>query len=286
MFGITSPVKTCDINDKPLANGVTAQSGCNGGTSFMCSSQAPWAVNNNLAYGFAAVTASNPTCCSCYKLTFTSTSIKGKTMIVQATNTGNDVSGTQFDLAMPGGGFGQFDGCSKEWRATSSVWGAQYGGSNTNQCSKFPSALQKGCGFRWDWMQGQSNPTVNYEQVTCPAELVAKSGCSVSGYKAPSSVSTRSPAEDSSTVAATTEQQISSEQVSTSYAAAQTTGTTSVDTGNSETGAVTSAEVTPTGTVAPTGTSTAEGVVETGTTGAGGEAGQGEGEGEDDTCES
>lgn len=203
MSGITSPVKTCDINDKPLANGVTAQSGCNGGTSFMCSSQAPWAVNDNLAYGFAAVTASNPTCCSCYKLTFTSTSLKGKTMIVQATNTGNDVSGTQFDLAMPGGGFGQFDGCSKEWKATSSVWGAQYGGSNSNQCSEFPSALQKGCGFRWDWMQGQSNPNVNYEQVTCPAELVAKSGCSVSGYKAPSSVSTRSPAEDSSTIAAT-----------------------------------------------------------------------------------
>ncbi|KAI4219998.1 MAG: hypothetical protein LQ349_008201, partial [Xanthoria aureola] len=94
-------VKTCDINDKPLANGVTAQSGCqNGGTSFMCSDQSPWAINDNLAYGFAAVTASNPTCCQCYKLTFTSDGpIKGKTMIVQATNTGNDVSGTQFDLA-------------------------------------------------------------------------------------------------------------------------------------------------------------------------------------------
>ncbi|KAL9027458.1 MAG: hypothetical protein Q9196_004025 [Gyalolechia fulgens] len=179
--GITSPVKTCDINDKPLAEGVTAQSGCTGGTSFMCSSQSPWAVSDSLAYGFAAVTSSNPSCCSCYKLTFTSSSIQGKTMIVQATNTGDDVSGTQFDLAMPGGGFGQFDGCSKEWQATSSVWGAQYGGSDTNQCSKFPSALQQGCSFRWDWMQGQSNPTVNYEKVTCPAELVAKSGCSVSG---------------------------------------------------------------------------------------------------------
>ncbi|KAL8713282.1 MAG: hypothetical protein Q9225_006792, partial [Loekoesia sp. 1 TL-2023] len=187
MSGITSPVKTCDINDKPLADGVTAQSGCNGGTSFTCSSQSPWAVNDKLAYGFAAVTASNPACCSCYKLTFTSSSIKGKTMIVQATNTGNDVSGTQFDLAMPGGGFGQFDGCSKEWKANSAVWGAQYGGSNTNQCSSFPAALRPGCNFRWDWMEGQSNPTVNYEQVTCPAELVAKSGCSVSGYSAPSS---------------------------------------------------------------------------------------------------
>ncbi|KAL8803275.1 MAG: hypothetical protein Q9200_006285 [Gallowayella weberi] len=184
--GLTAPVKTCDIKDKPLANGVTAQSGCqNGGTSFMCSDQSPWAINDKLAYGFAAVTADNPTCCTCYKLTFTSTSIKGKIMIVQATNTGYDVSGTQFDLAMPGGGFGQFDGCSKEWGATPNIWGAQYGGSNTNQCSKFPSPLQKGCGFRWDWMRGESNPSVNYEQVTCPPEIVAKSGCSVKGYRPP-----------------------------------------------------------------------------------------------------
>ncbi|KAL8852795.1 MAG: hypothetical protein Q9221_002304 [Calogaya cf. arnoldii] len=183
--GLTSTVKTCDINDKPLANGVTAQSGCTGGNSFMCSDQSPWAVNDNLAYGFAAVTSANPTCCQCYKLTFTNTEIAGKTMIVQATNTGDDVSGTQFDLAIPGGGFGRFDGCSREWKATSDIWGAQYGGSNTNQCSKFPAALQKGCGFRWDWMKGQSNPNVNYETVACPAEIVARSGCSVSGYSAP-----------------------------------------------------------------------------------------------------
>ncbi|KAI4166901.1 MAG: hypothetical protein LQ343_007638 [Gyalolechia ehrenbergii] len=151
---------------------------------------------------------------------------------------------------MPGGGFGLFDGCSKEWKATSSVWGAQYGGSNTNTCSQFPPALQKGCGFRWDWMQGQSNPTVNYEQVTCPAELVAKSGCSVSGYQAPSSnysqVSTRSPIEESSTT---------------------TTESSGQSTGVSEGGY-------------PTGTTTAAGVEETGVVGAGGEE-----EEEDDTCE-
>ncbi|KAI4169141.1 MAG: hypothetical protein LQ348_007342, partial [Seirophora lacunosa] len=122
---MTSPVKTCDINDQPLADGVTAQSGCNGGTSFMCSSQSPWAINDNLAYGFAAVTSSSPNCCSCYKLTFTGESpIKGKTMIVQATNTGDDVSHTQFDIAMPGGGFGLFDACTREWKATPAVWGA------------------------------------------------------------------------------------------------------------------------------------------------------------------
>ncbi|KAL8924353.1 MAG: hypothetical protein Q9208_004135 [Pyrenodesmia sp. 3 TL-2023] len=140
--GLASPVKTCNINDEPLADGVTAQSGCTGGTSYMCSSQSPWAINDNLAYGFAAVSAENPACCTCYKLTFTDTEIKGKTMIVQATNTGHDVSGTQFDLAMPGGGFGLFDGCSNQWKANSSVWGAQYGGSNTNQCSAYPPNIK------------------------------------------------------------------------------------------------------------------------------------------------
>ncbi|KAL8706074.1 MAG: hypothetical protein Q9201_000839 [Fulgogasparrea decipioides] len=222
MSGLTSPVKTCNIDNKPLANGVTAQSGCNGGTSFMCSDQSPWAVNDDLAYGFAAVTASNPTCCTCYKLTFTSTSIMGKTMIVQATNTGNDVSGTQFDLAIPGGGFGQFDGCSKQWNATSSVWGAQYGGSNTNNCSSFPAALKPGCDFRWDWMQGQSNPTVNYETVACPAEIVAKSGCSVSGYSAPGP---SNPNPSSSSEQPTTGQQTALATMTTSTATEAPTST-------------------------------------------------------------
>ena len=41
-----------------------------------------------------------------HRLTFTSTSIAGKKMIVQATNTGADLAQGQFDLAIPGGGVG------------------------------------------------------------------------------------------------------------------------------------------------------------------------------------
>ncbi|KAL9596373.1 MAG: hypothetical protein Q9219_005851 [cf. Caloplaca sp. 3 TL-2023] len=302
MSGITSPVKTCDINDRPLADGVTAQSGCNGGTSYMCSSQSPWAVNDNLAYGFAAVTASDPKCCTCYKLTFTSTSIKGKVMIVQATNTGNDVSGTQFDLAMPGGGFGQFDGCSKEWKATSSVWGAQYGGSNTNQCSAFPAPLRSGCSFRWDWMQGQSNPTVNYEQVTCPAELVAKSGCSVSGYNAPPSnpnppTTTKKPTTTLSTRTTTKAQTPTTKasqpsSSSSSYPAGQDSSSSSsssvVDSGSSlATGTATVGSVSESGAAGgPTGSETtggAGGEEPTGT--AAGTEEEEEEEEEDDSCE-
>lgn len=102
----------------------------------MCSDQSPWVVSDDLAYGFAAVAAGgseSDTCCSCYqcvscrdlefssftdrilRLTFTSTSIAGKKMIVQATNIGADVGEGQFDLAIPGGGVGLFNACTKEW---------------------------------------------------------------------------------------------------------------------------------------------------------------------------
>ena len=53
-----------------------------------------------------------------------------------------------------------FDGCSKEWGATTAVWGARYGGPSSNTCPSFPKALQPGCGFRWGWMKGADNPTL------------------------------------------------------------------------------------------------------------------------------
>lgn len=66
----------------------------------MCSDQSPWAISDDLAYGFAAVNSASPACCACYQLTFTSGPVQGKKMIVQATNTGSDVGNTQFDLAV------------------------------------------------------------------------------------------------------------------------------------------------------------------------------------------
>lgn len=83
-------------------------------------------------------------------------------MIVQATNTGGDLGSNQFDLAMPGGGVGIYNGCTDEWGAPASGWGAQYGGISSNTCSSFPSALQPGCDFRFDWFEGADNPTVDF----------------------------------------------------------------------------------------------------------------------------
>ena len=98
-LNIQSAVKSCDVNDQPLTD-TSAASGCNGGTAYMCSDQSPWAVSTDLSYGFAAISVSNPSCCQCYQLTFTSGTISGKKMIVQATNTGRDLSATQFDIAV------------------------------------------------------------------------------------------------------------------------------------------------------------------------------------------
>ena len=70
----------------------------------MCSDQSPWAVSDTLSYGFTATVISGGSeatwCCACYELTFTSSSIAGKKMIVQATNTGGDLAANQFDLAV------------------------------------------------------------------------------------------------------------------------------------------------------------------------------------------
>jgi hypothetical protein len=99
----SNPVTSCDISDNPLTD-YNAVSGCNGGGAYMCSNQSPWAVSSTLSYGFAATTISGGTeaswCCACYALTFTSGPVAGKTMIVQATNTGGDLGSNQFDIAV------------------------------------------------------------------------------------------------------------------------------------------------------------------------------------------
>lgn len=65
---VSSPALTCDKNDNPLD--ANAQSGCNGGNAYACTNNSPWAVNDNLAYGFAATAinggSEGSTCCACY----------------------------------------------------------------------------------------------------------------------------------------------------------------------------------------------------------------------------
>ncbi|KAK4155539.1 glycoside hydrolase [Chaetomidium leptoderma] len=182
--GSKGVLKTCDKGDNALNDGGNTKSGCdNGGGAFMCSNQSPWAVDDNLAYGWAAVNiaGSNESrwCCACYELTFTSGPVAGKKMIVQASNTGGDLGNNHFDIAMPGGGVGLFNACTNQYGAPSNGWGQRYGGvSSKSECDGFPAALKAGCNWRFDWFMGADNPAVTFKEVTCPSELTSKSGCS------------------------------------------------------------------------------------------------------------
>ena len=100
-------------------------------------------------------------------------------MIVQATNTGSDLGAGHFDLEIPGGGVGIFTrGCSTQWNSPSTGWGAQYGGiSSDSECSQIPADLQSGCHFRFGWFKNADNPNHNFKRVKCPADLLAKTGC-------------------------------------------------------------------------------------------------------------
>jgi hypothetical protein len=154
-----------------------------GGPAYVCNNQKPWAVNDQLAYGFAAAHIPNQgeqdLCCNCYKLDFTSSPVIGKSMIVQVINTGADVGANQFDLQIPGGGVGMYNGCSSQWGASNNGWGQRYGGVGSRQeCNALPKQIRDGCYFRFDWFKGADNPTMTYSKVKCPAELVAATGCS------------------------------------------------------------------------------------------------------------
>lgn len=117
----------------------------------------------------------------CLRLTFTSTSLNGKKMIVQVTNTGRDLgmsNPNHFDLAIPGGGVGYFQqGCAKQFDG---AWmGNQYGGyTDRSQCNILPAGdFRNGCFFRFDWFQNADNPTANFREVSCPQALIDRSHC-------------------------------------------------------------------------------------------------------------
>lgn len=163
---------------------MNAQNGCGGGPSYMCADQQPWVFNNSFAYGFAAAAISGKDekqwCCACYHLKFTDGLAKGKEMIVQVTNTGGDLHADKnhFDLQIPGGGVGIFNGCEKQYKAPKNGWGDQYGGVHSKaECGQLPNDLKKGCQWRFDWFNGADNPNMQFKRVKCPKEILAKTGC-------------------------------------------------------------------------------------------------------------
>jgi hypothetical protein len=161
------------------------ESGCKGGTAFACPSMGCWSVNSSFGYGTVATQimrggAAIPrseTCCRCFQVSFTSGGAAGKKMIVQSTNEGT-YSGNHFDFAIPGSGVGEYNkGCKQQFPSTpASAWGKDWGGVSTAaQCDQLPSILKQGCHFRFDF--GLNNPSLSFQTVTCPSEIVSVTGC-------------------------------------------------------------------------------------------------------------
>ncbi|MCL2688841.1 MAG: InlB B-repeat-containing protein [Chitinispirillia bacterium] len=202
--------KVCDINNNLIPNhpNNAGTSSCDGGAQFTCWDMIPWvdASDRNLAYGFVATTPPN-NCGACWEITFTGSghygnnsqhaAIRGKRMIVMATNIGGDVGGQQLDLLIPGGGLGLFDSFTRQTGISTSALGARYGGlledcereSNynastyksclTNKCNTtFSNArhatLREGCLFLANWLEAAGNPRFTRRSVTCPAELTRR----------------------------------------------------------------------------------------------------------------
>lgn len=188
---------------------------------FTCTDMAPIAVNDTLAYAYVAGTADSK-CGKCYHLQYdghfkdefeqnppkaTHKALKGKHLVVMASNIGRDVAGGnadlpagQFDLMVPGGGVGAFDALSTQVNKGSDFnWGAGFGGfltecqKNTNcgtegslecyqTCVKdmcdaaFADAglpnLLRGCHWFADWYMAADNPTYYIEEVECPQYLI------------------------------------------------------------------------------------------------------------------
>ncbi len=206
--GGVSPLRTCNASDGSLGGDYNAQSGCNGGSAFMCHGMAPFAAGNRLAYGYAAVSGRGDICGRCFQLQFTGSShnggndpgsaaIAGKTMIVQATNIGGDVGGGQFDILIPGGGVGAMNACTRQLGLSSGELGAQYGGLLTRckeqvggadhqalkscmsqRCtsvfeSRGLSELAAGCRWFVEWFEAADNPALVYKEIPCPQELTS-----------------------------------------------------------------------------------------------------------------
>jgi len=139
-------------------------------------------------------------CAMCYQLVFTDTvhpdgnwggahpDLVGKTMVIQVTNIGYDVSGVHsFDLQIPGAGQGIYDsGCVAQFPGYASGdfdCDNNYGGcSNITGCSRLPTDLQAGCEWRYTWYEWlledgkTNNPYVDFRRVQCPTQLTDISG--------------------------------------------------------------------------------------------------------------
>ena len=180
----------------------------NAGGTYTCTDMAPIQVTENLSYGYVAAPGDKfgGGCGKCFHLQFnggnhandvkaTHKALKGKHMIVMASNIGYDVEEGQYDMLVPGGGVGAFNALSMQIGVPASGLGANGGGFLTecqqslgwdNTVESYQECVIKKCdevfkdwpnllrGCKWyaEWYMAADNPTYNWEEVECPQYLI------------------------------------------------------------------------------------------------------------------
>ena len=213
---VSGPVTTCSnefedgaqvVNEDPDLKNVCGGGGNEpaegGSVAYECVDRVPFTDDSSQRYAFAAA---NSRCCECYELTFLDKSVDGEgnvcegcssydgslageTVIIQVINTGGDLGPLQFDLQIPGGGFGIFNGVAGNESpngpalfpdSDEAAWDERYGGvSEREQCYDLPPPVVDGCLWRFDSLGNADNPGVSYKRVKCGKfpKLYEKSGC-------------------------------------------------------------------------------------------------------------
>ena len=201
--GSGNEAKQCDVKMN-LIEDHKAKSICEGGPAATCLSQIPFTMDDcdNIGFAFAAVPGGSKVCGQCFLLEFTGEGkyetkknhalLKNKKLIVIASNIGYDVSTFQFDVMIPGGGVGIFNGCEQ---ILGNNMGKQYGGllsdceeevgysvddetmytkrkeCLSNKCKTVFSSntnAKQGCLFLAEFMEAAGNPLHNFKQIECP----------------------------------------------------------------------------------------------------------------------
>ncbi|KAK6544007.1 hypothetical protein TWF694_000721 [Orbilia ellipsospora] len=179
----THPVQACNKDDSPL-NDLTAGSACGqGGTSYVCNNQQPWAVNDTFSYGFVSAYIVGATeydwCCSCYEISFLNGGIQGKRMIVQASNTGyDDPTRDIFGVGAPSAP-DYASACLNRYNGAGDGFLGENGTVLTtrDECNDLPMPLQAGCFWRFDWFNDARKPNMTFARVKCPKVLTDITGC-------------------------------------------------------------------------------------------------------------
>ena len=156
----------------------------NAGGTYTCTDMAPIQVTENLSYGYVAAPGAQfgGGCGKCFHLQFnggnhandvkeTHKALKGKHMIVMASNIGYDVEAPASGLGANGGGFLTECQQSLGWDNTVEAY-QQCVIKKCDEVFKDWPNLLRGCKWYAEWFMAADNPTYNWEEVECPQYLI------------------------------------------------------------------------------------------------------------------